>query len=94
MALLLRALSNSNVKWESAGFPEWLPNNELPSDLLKDLRTDNNQLSVWQVKEDKSNLDEVITAIASKRKTLKDNLDYALIKKEIIEKISFYAWQQ
>lgn len=78
MALLLRIVSNP--KWEKARF---MSPQDVPADALSDLRTNNNELSVWYVESDRSNLDSALVAAASNRQHL-DKLDYELIDEGIL----------
>ena len=75
MPLILRAIRKN--RWYTSDTISWLPEGEIQADPLGDLATGHNTLSVWQVKDDKSNLDQVITALAANRDTI-SNLDYAL----------------
>jgi hypothetical protein len=59
---------------------------EIQADAFGDLSTSNNTLSVWYVEDDKSNLDEVITALASNRDTI-SNLDYVLFNIDLVSSI-------
>lgn len=43
----------------------WLGPDEIPSDPLGDLTTTNNQVSIWELDQTKSNLNRLIAAIAS-----------------------------
>jgi hypothetical protein len=72
--LLLRTIKKS--RWNKDNFP-WLTQDDIQADLLGDLVTSKNALSVWLVQDDKSNLNEVITALASNRDTV-SNLDYTI----------------
>jgi hypothetical protein len=82
--LLLRAIRKS--RWNKDNFP-WLTQDDIQADLLGDLVTSNNTLSVWLVQDDKSNLNEVITALASNRNTI-SNLDYAIFDISLLESIN------
>jgi hypothetical protein len=64
----------------------WLSNGEIQSDALGDLNTSNNTLSVWYVEDDQSNLDQVITALASNRDAI-SNLDYVLFDISLVNSI-------
>jgi hypothetical protein len=79
MALLLRVISRA--KWATT--PAWMKAGDAPADILSDLRAENNQLSVWSVEPDRSNLDSVVVAIASSRLRL-DKLDYALFDEHVL----------
>ncbi len=55
----------------------------LQADALSDLTSKGNKLSVWIIEEDKSNIQEVITALAANSDFI-SNLDYALIREELL----------
>ena len=61
----------------------WLGENEIPADSLHDISTKSNKLSVWQVEENKSNLNDIIIAIATNRSCI-TNFDYVLIDSNIL----------
>jgi hypothetical protein len=82
--LLLRTIRKS--RWNKDNFP-WLTQDDIQADLLIDLVTSNNTLSVWLIQDDKSNLNEVITALASNRDTI-SNLDYAIFDISLLESIN------
>jgi len=42
------------------GIPDWLDTEDVPGDLLRDLRTTGNDLSVYAVDDNQSNLDKII----------------------------------
>ena len=56
---------------------------DLQADALTDLKTTTNELTVWHVKEDKSNLDEIVTALQVDN----DVLDYVLVEIHILTKL-------
>jgi hypothetical protein len=84
MSLFLLKISKS--RWNRHKSPAWLPSGDVPAKVLLDLRTANNGLSVWYVKEDRSNLDEVLIALASAYDRL-DNLDYALFEERACDSL-------
>lgn len=84
MPLLLRSIKKS--RWNKDNF-SWLTQDDIQADLLGDLVTSNNNLSVWLVQDDKSNLNEVITALASNRDTL-SNLDYVIFDVNLLSDIN------
>lgn len=84
MPLLLRAIRKN--RWYTSDTIPWLPEGEIQADPLGDLATGHNTLSVWQVEDDKSNLEQVITALAANRDTI-SNLDYALFDLELLSTI-------
>jgi hypothetical protein len=79
--LLLRKIRKS--KWYKNDAVSWLNEDENQADALGDLVTSNNTLSVWLVEDDKSNLDQVIVALASTSDNI-SNLDYALVKVDLL----------
>jgi hypothetical protein len=78
MALLFRIVTNP--KWVAPG---WMATGEVPADALTDLRSENNELSVWSVEQDRSNVDTALAAAAGARKKL-DKIDYTLIDEGIL----------
>lgn len=89
MPYFLRAIY-SNIKWEKTHFPPWVEEGDLPSCIIKDLNADDNALSVWEIPNDKSNLDDVITAVASSiRRSVKNDFDYALLDVDHVDEINF-----
>jgi hypothetical protein len=81
MALLLRIISKP--KWVA---PDWMAEGDVPAEALTDLRADNNELSVWGVEPDRSDLNAALAAVASNRKRL-DKLDYTLLDEGILPAI-------
>ncbi|MCK4296647.1 MAG: hypothetical protein KAX28_08360 [Candidatus Marinimicrobia bacterium] len=79
MPLLLRKIRKS--KWYLL---PWLSKGDLQADSIVDLSTKNNELSVWFIKDDKSNLERIITALAARCDYL-SNFDYALFNPKILE---------
>lgn len=84
MPLLLRAIRRN--RWYTSDTVSWLPKGEIQADPLGDLATGNNTLSVWQVEDDKSNLEQVIAALAASRDTV-SNLDYAIFDVDLLSSI-------
>jgi hypothetical protein len=74
--LLLRKIRKS--KWYKNDSVPWLEEGEIQADALGDLVTSGNTLSIWVVEDDKSNLEQVIVALASSCDNIA-NFDYALI---------------
>lgn len=73
-------------KWDNFkhnALPDWLIPGDIPGDLLNDLRTTSNNLSVFEVDDSQSNLDQIISAMAANRDNL-NKLDYILIEKRLI----------
>jgi hypothetical protein len=79
MALILRIVRKS--RWSFT--PPWLSEDDLQADSLVDFSTKKNELSVWHIDKDESNLKRIISALAANRDTL-SNFDYALFDKKIL----------
>jgi hypothetical protein len=87
MPYLLRKIRR--VRWDPELTKEipGLASNECPSDCLADLNTAECSLSLWQIDDDRSNLEDVVIALGSNCDRIA-NLDYALIDREKVEAIS------
>jgi hypothetical protein len=82
MPFLLRSINRR--RWDKVA---WLEEGRAQANALWDLRTEENKLSFWHVKDDKSNLYQVAAAIAAGRDA-PDKFDYALFDQSLLEKIS------
>src|SRR5215813_14154600 len=80
MPLLIK-LDNKRM-WDR---PEWLPVGEVPAEAVQDFRVDGNELSLWYVEPDGSNLDRVLAAIAANRQHV-DKIDYAVFEDAVVER--------
>lgn len=74
MPVVLRKIRKA--KWYKHPDVPWLLEHELQADALFDLKTDDNEMSVWLIDDERSNLDQVIAALAAKTDFL-SNFDYA-----------------
>ena len=81
MALLMRVVTKP--KWIR---PDWMSLDDIPADVLSDLRATNNELSVWSTESDRSDLDAVIVAAAASREHL-DKLDYTLFDENALSSL-------
>ena len=83
MPLLFRAITQR--KWLTVKTEEgaWLVSSEIPADCLSDLKTHRGTLSLYEVQEDRSNLEQVIAAWAAGRQR-PDNVDYTLFDSELL----------
>jgi hypothetical protein len=81
MPLLLRKIRQA--RWYDHKAVPWLPEGSLQADALSDLKTEYNALSVWQVKDDKSNLEDIVTALAAECAG-PTNLDYAIFDQALL----------
>ena len=88
MPYFLRAIYN-NIDWDKTLFPSWLKEGELPSCIVKDLRADDNALSLWEISDDKYNLVDIIAAFVSLRDDIKYDFDYALLNTSDLDELSF-----
>ena len=84
MAQLLRIIDKA--KWYVQNIP-WLNEGEIQSDALLNLKTESNNLSVFKIEDDHSNLDRIIAALGSGREGLA-KFDYALIDYKNIEELN------
>jgi hypothetical protein len=75
------------AKWYKNEDVSWLAEGELQADALADLATKGNELSVWHIEDDRSNLEQVVTAVAAGRDNIA-NLDYALFDQQILSAIN------
>ena len=85
MPLLLRIIRKS--KWYKHPEVKWLGDDELQADALADIATSNNSLSVWEIADNRTNLDPVIAALAAMRGTTA-NVDFALLTLTAVQKKS------
>ena len=90
MPLLLRKIKKP--RWNDTGDLPWLPKGSLPADPLADLNTQGNKLSVWQVADDKSNLEQILIALATTTEHT-DKMDYALLDQNLLAKIGVHISQ-
>ena len=90
MALFLREIGNKSW-WDKAHEEfKWLEDDDFVGDVFKSLKTTKGKLSVFVIDDEKSSVDRVIAALASRRKSL-DNFDYVLVpEKEIVGKFKVY----
>lgn len=70
------------ARWHKNPIPAFIPANDAPADCLTDLRIDKNELSVWEILDDNSNLQRVLTALAANGTTV-SNIDYLLFDREL-----------
>ncbi len=86
MSLVLRFIG-TYMSWEKS--PEdklWLQVDEIPADPLSDLNTKNNELSIYILKNGKSDLDRFIAAFAtSKSRGYVREIDYLVFEEELID---------
>lgn len=71
--------------WDILQF-DWLVRGEVQSDPITDLRTKDGKLSVWEIDEDRSNLELVLLALACTRWDL-DEIDFGLFNGEVAQEL-------
>lgn len=82
MAYLLRKIRKNRWTEEMT----WLPDEELQADALNDLGTKSNELSVYHIASNQSNLDQVIAALAVNT-TDPSNIDFALFEESVVSEL-------
>ncbi len=90
MPLFLRKIRKA--KWYKINGAAWLPASEFQADALSDLGTKDNTLSVWYINDDKSNLEQVVAALATTSEHI-SNLDYALFDQQVLREIDIRVSQ-
>ncbi len=86
--MLFRLVDKRRWEWDHI---TWLPPRELPAAPLGDLRTSADcKLSVWNIEDDKSNLQRLIAALAAKRQHA-DKFDFALFSEEVLQTASIHV---
>lgn len=74
-------------RWNQSNLPRWLREGDFPAPPLTDFRVDESgRLSVWHIEDDKSNLQQVATALAANSDGL-SNLDYAMFEQCVVESL-------
>lgn len=75
MPLLVRTVRQN--RWHKQEAEPFLETGDVPADCLSDLGTTQNLLSVWELAQDKSNLERIIRAMAIGRNKL-DHIGYVV----------------
>lgn len=83
MPFILRKIRKS--RWYNSERVLWLPAGEVQADALNDLQTIGNELSVWLIEDNKSNLNQVITALAANTEHV-SNFDYILFSQQLLSR--------
>lgn len=86
MAFILRQVRKN--RWYKSEAESSLGINDVPADPMGDLQTQSNALSIWVIDDDKSNLEQVASALAAGREAL-SNLDYALLDFKYFKPLKF-----
>jgi len=85
MPFILRTIRKA--RWYKIEDVSWLEKGDVPADPLADLNTKANELSVWLIEDDRSNLNQVVTALAATRTHI-SNLDYALLDLQLLPELN------
>jgi hypothetical protein len=85
MPLLARGIQRR--RWDRQSLHPWLERAEIPADPLTDFRTQDNQLSMFIVEDNQSNLAQVITALAATRGR-PDKYDYLLFEEQVLSTVN------
>ena len=81
MPLLLRTVREH--RWYRSEAAPWLETGDVPADPLGDLATSQNRLSVWEVAEDRSNVERIVRAVAIGREKIA-SMGYVLFDSELL----------
>jgi len=76
-------------KWDRI-FEPWLNPQDIPADPLGDLKTDGNSLSIWQIEDDKSNLEYILVGLIANRAKI-DKLEYGLFNPQVPNNLGIYV---
>lgn len=88
MALCVRKIRKG--RWYRSDNMSWLPEGEVHADVLADLLTRDNALSIYCLDDDQSALDRLIAALAANCEHL-SNIDYATFDQTILTEIGIRA---
>ena len=80
------------ARWLKYPGLNWLPQNEIQGDALRDLQSEDNRLSVYRV-ESKEDTERVVIALAANRDNLA-NMDYAVFDEAMLMSIDMTIAQQ
>ncbi len=84
MPLLLRKIRKN--RWYKPDVAAGAPASPMPADPVGDLYTSGNDLSVFQIENDRSNLERVVTALGANAETI-SNVDYALFEDRLVTQV-------
>ena len=83
MPVYLLGLTRRRWDRDDEEYKSWLAADQVPAEVYRDLRTDESKLSVWHIEDDRSNLSEVVTALAINRRGF-SHYDYGLIDPALV----------
>lgn len=84
MPLLLRMVREN--RWYKAEAADWLQRGDVPADPIGDLPTRKNQLSVYEVMPDRSNLERIVRALALTKDKVADT-GFVLFDSELLPEL-------
>ncbi len=87
MPYLLRKIRKARWNLDLTEQFEAVGDRDCPADCVADLGTSNCRLSLLEIYDDRSNLSEVVVALAANSDRF-SNLDYALIRRDLVESIA------
>jgi hypothetical protein len=73
-------------KWNKQAWPDWVPKGEIPADCLKELRVENNRLSVWLFDGNPEDQKRIVTALAANRPSL-EQVDFLVFEETLLQSI-------
>jgi hypothetical protein len=82
MPLLLRKVRQN--RWYKEPAAPLLAVNDAPADCMADLGTQQNLLSVWEVSEDRSNVERIVRALAIGGQSI-DHMGYVLFDRSLLD---------
>lgn len=85
MTWMLRGIKNKNISlYDEIPSTTYLSQNDVEADYFKDIETTKNSLSIWEIDDDKKDLERVIAALASNKNQI-EPFSYILFRKEELE---------
>lgn len=91
MPLILRNVRQN--RWFKEQATAQLANGDVPADPLADLATTNNTLSVWEVADDRSNVERIVRAVAVTKNELAD-AGYVLFDSQYLEVVGIQTQKE
>lgn len=83
MSLILRVIRQH--RWDRPASGDWLDDDDVPADPMADFaNTNENRLPIWLVDDEKTNLKQIVVAMAGNREKL-DKLDYVLFPQAYLD---------
>ena len=92
MPLALRTVRGPRWDRQAVLRQQWLPHGEIGADLLGDLNTNDNAISIWHIEDDRSNLNRVLVALAATKEHL-SNVDFLLFDQTILDRLNLCVEQ-